>query len=226
MILTGADYKKYNCYFVTKAEKSFSASVFHELLHFFHILRNIERRDMEKVSNNCAFTVLSPSTIGRFYYTQKEGHNDHYRTKHTTLPWVTRNPTYNQEEHRTICGVPLPKQSLNQLTEDANSSEPKYLAGDELSENAFLFSLQHQLRDGHSDFNFYEDSDVVKKIFDVASFSNDEKAREQLDKILWCGKDMVYSYDRMEKGCLYLGASCIAELGVGEFLIPGGRKDK
>jgi hypothetical protein len=194
-------------------------SVFHELLHWFHALRDMKRYKTEKSGNSGKQNMVSNSTLGAFYYFGLDGYGDQARIENTSLPW--RNDTtgeYNQEEHRTICGAPLPKlkkqiiwnelielkgilfkstmahifkespkelatNMLENLADDmstrVNLAEylyrvigPKFLNGDELSENMLITTLEKKfvvLRNGHAEnFEFYEDSKAVKRIAQVA----------------------------------------------------------
>ncbi|MDR0580874.1 MAG: hypothetical protein LBG04_02030 [Holosporaceae bacterium] len=141
---------------IGKAEQPAIIPVFHELIHWLHSLRDIRRKKLERTKN-----FLDAKTLSAIYYFGF--HDEPGRRNVSSSPWGLR---YNQEEHRTICGIPHGQES------------PLFYYGDELFENLFIASIgskfcskQLFFRHGHSetglpDFYFFEDENVIKRELD------------------------------------------------------------
>jgi hypothetical protein len=160
------------------------SSVFHELLHWFHALRNIKRFKIEKTSDSNKQNLLTNSTLGAFYYFGLRSSSNQIYISNTSMPWRNdRSGEYNQEEHRTICGAPLPQikkmiigeqvrndisNMLEPLTEIIRES-PQKLSADvlEMCQNNRAYSVESLI-------------DMLDKVIAPSFFNGDELSENML----------------------------------------------
>ena len=136
-------------------------SIFHELCHWFHFLRNPKRYNLEKTAGNNTIKInglkndgtveiyLARSIYGEIY--DKESDKRKWRV--SALPWRDGNHVHF-EELRNIIG------SSNQVE--------GYLEGDDLSENLYRLSIGYPLRFGLSNEIYRESLTVVETIKHIA----------------------------------------------------------
>lgn len=137
-----------------------SALVYHELLHWFHELRDVSRFAVEGWS----FTAsgVRPdldvwrSPIIRYYWGEPQPSHTALTQKRATLsPWIlscsgdAACDRVDVEEIRAILG--------------AEPDVDDYLEGDDLSENRYRTELGLPMRFGHNRFLFFEDAQVISK---------------------------------------------------------------
>ena len=150
--------------------------VFHELVHWFHNLRDLRRKKLERST-----TFLTQGSLSGLYYKDVASENSAGKDI-SSFPWGLR---YNQEEHRTICGIP-----------SEVVTPPLYYHGDELCENLFIASLKYiggeslYFRHGHSetgspDFYFFEDCRVIEKEL--------KSIKDYLNIIIGCDNMEIYN---------------------------------
>lgn len=130
-------------------------ALFHEMNHWFHALRNIDRLGKEQNRNIIPYGFNSGNAAARLgaYYWNLGG-------------WVNMNVSQskwgrpNYEEIRNILGVPVFVGVANPIVGTIN--------GDDISENLYRICIGLPLRIGHVDngLSFYEDSRVVDRIIE------------------------------------------------------------
>lgn len=136
-------------------------SIFHELCHWFHFLRNPDRYTLEKTAGNNTILIngktyneipkipLAQYIYGEVYANDK--HKEGWRV--SALPWRESNHVHF-EELRNIIG--------------STSAVNSYLEGDDLSENLYRLSLGQPLRFGHSNEIYRESETIVNKAKNIA----------------------------------------------------------
>lgn len=141
--------------------------LFHEMLHWYHYLRNKRRYTDEGTARNASVKLngFVKGTqdicidIGRYYWDQNRNNNndnddlnDRWRT--SARPWLAE---YNLgycidfEEIRTILG--------------SHITVKDYIEGDDLSENLYRSAQNCYMRFWHTDTPYYEDNDVINQAF-------------------------------------------------------------
>jgi len=150
--------------------------LFHEMVHWFHVLRHPERHSKERVAFKTSRAIsLRDTTIyetigGYFWY----GIDDNNTTswKVSAIPWIghSDNSSYvNFEEIRTILGAPTFIRYRAVVPNAPYHPNPyMFLNGDDLSENKYRVSVNAKLRFGHASQPFYEDDSVIQKVIDVS----------------------------------------------------------
>jgi hypothetical protein len=152
--------RKDSAYMIALSERPSDVSLFHEMLHWYHALRDIARHDEEKDSF-AGTAALTDSKLGKYYW----GTDQSASWKISAIPWVSKIKVpreeemlvVNCEEIRTILG--------------SCRDVPGYLEGDDLSENLYRLSRGGYLRFGHTLIRFYEDKDVIEKAIEVCKKS-------------------------------------------------------
>lgn len=128
------------------SESSIDISLFHEMTHWYHYLRDPRRYGDECEANN-----LQQHCLGTYYWSelgdQPEWNEE--RRKISETYWT------NFEEIRTILGA------TNPITNNG------YREGDDLSENLYRMCVGYPIRFGHSNVPFYEDVRVINKAINV-----------------------------------------------------------
>lgn len=142
---------------ITQALVTIDVAIFHEMLHWFHHLRNPKRNYLEINANK---TLHFNNTIISQYYwhgidrcvlawnVNKENNYIHI--------WSSGFPNHlDFEEMRTILGMPH------------NSNTINYLNGDDLSENLYRVCKGLPLRFGYNGQSFYEDRKVINRVINA-----------------------------------------------------------
>ncbi|MDR3327763.1 MAG: hypothetical protein LBT04_06540 [Prevotellaceae bacterium] len=135
-------------------------SLFHEILHWFHMLRYHYRFIWEGAPNNDTKIYNTGKSglilIGEEYYKDISGTENDEKRKVSSYAWCAKgsNSIYfvNFEELRTILG--------------GNTESDKYENGDELSENLYRLCRNEPLRFGHSSCPYYESNVVIQRAID------------------------------------------------------------
>jgi hypothetical protein len=134
--------------------------IFHEMVHWYHFLRNRARFCKEIIYCSGLKTYF----LGRYYYGgMREGlfHNESESIT-SAKTWgkklnFRKDPAIEFEEMRTIVGVP-------RLSEF-------YFEGDDISENLYRMCIGKDLRFGHIPLEYYEDERVVAKAISVCALA-------------------------------------------------------
>lgn len=136
-------------------------SIFHELCHWFHFLRNPNRYLLERTAWNNTVLIngetydktlknsLAQYIYGDAYTSDSEKEK---RWRISALPW-REGEHVHFEELRNIIG--------------AVEAVGNYLEGDDLSENLYRLSIGHPLRFGHSNEIYRESEAIVNKAKDI-----------------------------------------------------------
>ena len=172
-----------NRYSICLFETESNISLFHEMIHWFHILRNPERflKEINAYSDgriNVAenlHVVGHYETLGSYFWGKIDnGTSDKDEWKVSATPWLTGSLAKSSkywvsfEEIRTILGAPTEKQYRGIQAKTAALNKYYYLNGDDLSENKYRVSLGTKIRFGHDVKPFYEDSMVIYRAKDVS----------------------------------------------------------
>lgn len=150
-----------------------SALVYHELLHWFHQLRNSNRFAYEATGQLKVEEGVDPcssSPIIRYYWgglhAKARGLGEWLITM---SPWLCSKADrgIDVEEIRTILG--------------ASPRLAGYLEGDDLSENLYRTELKLPIRFGHDAFCFFEDEQVIQKALEVCdgALANSDRVPEE-----------------------------------------------
>jgi hypothetical protein len=182
-----------NCHRVDRNACPPAVGLFHEMSHWFHLLRAPQRMVRECKAYMVAGWVGGPvippvnllgsgnmETIGSFFWGTLN-QNDANNSKFSAVPWVenkqintalgTRAQVINFEEIRNILGAPILARyrqivPINPAIPVANHFQ--YYEGDDLSENSFRVSLGLPIRLGHTSILFHEDYRVVNKALEIS----------------------------------------------------------
>lgn len=167
-----------------------AVALFHELLHWYHFLRNPARYGTEvggadmHAPRALSLANTDPDTVADYFWDvldnnpapgQPPAAMGHQVWKASMLPWIKVNGSevcVNLEEIRTILGLPWDAEAEDFLRTSS------FLEGDELSENLFRMELGLPLRFGHrhatsapdqgGDLQYFqEDARVIQKLIDV-----------------------------------------------------------
>ena len=137
------------------SEASLDISLFHEMLHWYHALRDTDRSTNE--SNYDGYYSLVNHPFGNYYWDGLDLTEQEAKRAISERPWKVEMPASGSEryvvsfeEMRTILGVP-------------NAEGQTYRAGDDLSENLYRVCLGSPLCFGYTT-DFYEDNNVVEKV--------------------------------------------------------------
>jgi hypothetical protein len=167
---------------------------FHEMLHWFHELRYPDRREAWTIGNLGLTPQLTPRSsddfgakvyLGKYYlnWPEKATANDLNRA---TQLWSGRNNIPNFEEMLTIWGggveswrkdyngvVDIPKAATTSISTRRTTNTPlsytamyTYLAGDELSENAYRRASNLEMRCYHQVLTCMEDTELLYRVYD------------------------------------------------------------
>ena len=141
---------------------SIDVALFHEMLHWYHELRDPNRKNVEKTGQPFVSLHLKDYFIGRYYWDfcstffEKDIINSNMLISERN--WTTDNNqnfiinNVNFEEMRTIIGVP---------------NDLNFINGDDLFENLYKACIHEPLSCGHGNTSGYEDTRVIDKIIDV-----------------------------------------------------------
>ncbi|MCR5224725.1 MAG: hypothetical protein K6C34_01455 [Alphaproteobacteria bacterium] len=137
-------------------------ALFHEMLHWYHHLRDVARqiRESNRGPSALHFTDVP---IGQFYWRKMNSAKLFANMVVSESVWSMNLPQLGSrvlfEDIRTILGVP-------------NNFKP-YLEGDDLSENLYRMCTANPLRFGYGNSSFYEDHTVIDKVIEsVTSHKN------------------------------------------------------
>ena len=137
------------CYaIVVEKLKPLDVSLFHELTHWFHFLKNQKRYHSEVSNKN-----LLESNMGKYYWNDFIDNKNDSEEYITGVQWrgsMTGKRPACPEEIRNILGMPL---------ESSNFEN-----GDDLSENTYRKELNLPLRFGHRNIGFIESEEAIKKV--------------------------------------------------------------
>jgi hypothetical protein len=161
---------------------------FHELLHQFHKLRDMERHDREKNTFASKHLTTEECLTSQFYGVEPSK----VSTKTiSSLPWANWkngtifggvievcakfcNASADSLLSQTLCNILLGLgETMCLKVEEVRTilgscrEFNRYLEGDDLSENLFLRSLKLPLRFGHGKLPFIEEEEVLKRAKDV-----------------------------------------------------------
>lgn len=140
---------------ITQSSSTIDVSIFHEMLHWFHHLRNPKRNEDEINENNALH--FNSASVPQYYWHDIDccilAWNASRENNYAPIWSLSFGPHSHLdfEEMRTILGMPH------------NSS----LNGDDLSENLYRMCTGLPLRFGYSGENFYEDRKVVDRVINV-----------------------------------------------------------
>lgn len=186
----------------------------HELIHWYHFLRDPKRYAKEYNAENGAVKIYGKKLgeegiaipIGSYYWPQQEL-SDKWRW--SAVPWVVlcgNNLVVDFEEIRTILG--------------SHTSISKYLAGDDISENLYRSCIGEPLRFGHAGVAFYEDKSVIDKVYStcnvVSPLYDAPEPHNATNYDVEGGPIFKYSSDILNQG---IGRFKIHKLGV-ELILP------
>ncbi len=152
---------------IGQANSSIDISLFHEMTHWYHYLRNPKRYDDECTGNNLN---LQNYYLGTYYWSGLDNCVTQWNTNRRKISqeaWSDRSITRYRvifEEIRTILGVPCGG-NIQRYNGD-------YKNGDDLCENLYRIDIGAPLRFGHSFEKFYEDRKVINKVLNAANESH------------------------------------------------------
>ena len=142
---------------IINSSMKFDVALFHEMLHWFHHLRNPKRNYLETNTNKTLH--FNDTVISQYYW---------HGIDCCILAWNTNNENnyahiwssgflshLDFEEMRTLLGMPH------------NSNIANYLNGDDLSENLYRMCTGMPLRFGYEGRNFYEDRKVIDRVINA-----------------------------------------------------------
>lgn len=138
---------------IVRHDAPVDVALFHEMSHWYHALRNIQRLSDEqnfappyKNFNSGA----SAARLGAYYWNLGGWANMNISQSKWGKP--------DYEEIRNILGVPVFAAGINPVHDTIN--------GDDLSENLYRMCIRLPLRIGHvnNGFSFYEDSRVIDRV--------------------------------------------------------------
>ncbi|MDR1391379.1 MAG: hypothetical protein LBI95_03375, partial [Holosporales bacterium] len=147
--------KRYDlCSYITMDTTSYDALIFHEMVHWYHHLRDPIRQNTEKDVSIVQIGNLAPYS---YFWNGLNGVNDINRERLSIRAWRGAGADILKiEEIRTILGSL--KNTIN------------YLEGDDLSENLYYACIFKPLSFGHSrDETFYEDNMVIDKVITITN---------------------------------------------------------
>ncbi|MBQ7673261.1 MAG: hypothetical protein IJT36_01870 [Alphaproteobacteria bacterium] len=174
--LTTVCEKIVNSHPISLVKRESDIGLFHEMIHWFHVLRHPERHSKERVAFKAHQAISLHDnaiyeTIGGYFWNGIDNNNTN-SWKVSAIPWVgySDNDSYvNFEEIRTILGVPTLKQYRETVPNVPHHLNPYvFLNGDDLSENKYRVSVNAKLRFGHSNQPFYEDNSVIQKFINIS----------------------------------------------------------
>lgn len=148
-------------------KKPLNVSLFHELIHWFHYLRDPNRVLQDKNLNDKHF---EDNVLSRYYFNASAA-NDTGKTVSESI-WHAKGKL-SFEEMRTILGA------------SPNLGQENYKQGDDLSENLYRKNIGIPLRYGYTKHTFYEDNEVIDKVFDSCNFY----------KCYYCAQEENVGYD-------------------------------
>lgn len=131
-------------------------NIFHEMIHWFHYLRNPGRQTLEeKVSSDELCQISESDGVYQCYWGMLDDGTSRERLNSMT-PWRADDACQQVllEEIRTMLGMPK------------NAS---YIEGDDLSENLYRACTHQPLCFGHESLPFYEDNRVINKVLQVTN---------------------------------------------------------
>lgn len=195
---------------ISIVERESHIGLFHEMVHWFHVLRHPERHSKERMAFKVPAISLRDTanreTIGGYFWGSIDNNNTN-SWKVSATPWLgySINDSYvNFEEIRTILGAPTLEQY--RLVVPNNPFHPNpyiFLNGDDLSENKYRVSVDAKLRFGHSNQPFYEDNSVIQKVIDVSGSAGGNIVN-------------LVDYNALDDGCR---PEC--KIGLGNFRVGG-----
>ncbi len=139
-------------------------SLMHEMLHWWHVLRNIKRTQEERDNRNPENGSYNYHNISNYYFSQYYWNGLNWLSKWngneaSILPWHFNGEYINFEEMRTILGF------------SCTDSSKHYLQGDDLSEDLYRVCVGKPLRFGYGHQGFYEDNIVIYRVINT-NFTN------------------------------------------------------
>lgn len=195
---------------ISIVERESHIGLFHEMVHWFYVLRHPERHSKERMAFKAPAISLRDTanreTIGGYFWGGIDNNNTN-SWKVSATPWLgySINDSYvNFEEIRTILGAPTLVQY--RLVVPNNPFHPNpyiFLNGDDLSENKYRVSVDAKLRFGHSNQLFYEDNSVIQKVIDVSGSAGGNIVN-------------LVDYNTLDDGCR---PEC--KIGLGNFRVGG-----
>jgi len=143
---------------IGKANSSIDISLFHEMTHWYHYLRNPKQYTYESDGTNLD---LQNYYLGAYYWS---GLDNCVTQWNTARRMVSQEAWGDFEEIRTILGVPCGGniQRYNGV----------YKNGDDLCENLYRIDIGAPLRFGHDANKFYEDRKVINKVLNAVNESH------------------------------------------------------
>jgi hypothetical protein len=180
--------KQDNYRVIKRCNSNYDTDVFHEMIHWFHALREPIRNSVEKLETSI-FTHYD--NIAKHYFENLEGYEDDGRKDVASRVWH-----HILEEFRTIMGAP---------------QNNDYLEGDDICENLYRMYISAPIRYGHGNIPFYEDGCVIDAYWDILIGhcekydipKNDiDNYWNIIDKRRYEVRDGIYdiNYDENEKG--------------------------
>lgn len=157
-----------------------SVSLFHEMLHWYHHLRNVDR--MNKEAGRVTKPHFHTHFLGKYYWGGLNSCANEWRGRLVSeQPWLAFSVIFgpadyvNFEELRTVLGVTY-RGSIDQYQQN-------YLQGDDLSENLYRMCIGIPLRFGYGRDCFYEDTKVIDRVVNscLKNFLLYSKAHEPED---------------------------------------------
>jgi hypothetical protein len=146
------------------SESSIDISLFHEMTHWYHTLRDPKRKNKEVADFDDDDLNLRNYHLGAYYWSGLDNCITKWGADRMI---ISQNGWGNFEEMRTILGVPYGG-SVHQYTGGDNI----YKEGDDLSENLYRVCIGSPIRFGHSRNDFYEDRKVINKVINAVNESH------------------------------------------------------
>lgn len=175
--------------YISLSEAGLDIALFHEMIHWYHRLRNCTRSLSER-SVDLAHNNEENYQIYMYYWRDLSA--DFNKKIISSLAWqATGNNRINLEEVRTILGI---KNTAN-LYYNSNNFIENYLEGDDLSENLYRACIGQFLRFAHVSIPFYEDKKVIEKVIDSCS-GNIKEYKHKLGRYRMLGISVDFCYGR------------------------------
>ena len=141
---------------IVLGETPLDVCIFHEMIHWYHWLRNAVR--FNKESDNIYGIRLDCALLSKHYWgkvVDKNDNNMEIRMLISEKNWKNTFDLVDFEEIRAILGAPAAIQG--------------FLNGDELSENLYRAHIGQPLRFGHGSRGFYEDNKVTDEVLNTVT---------------------------------------------------------
>jgi len=170
--------------------KTNDTGLIHEIIHWYHSLRDISRVVSETQAEKCTY-LINQTDLGKYYWGILDG--DNIRAKYSSIPWVRDYQYYLKGEQKNEKNVrhkyTANFEEIRTILGSQKNIIDNYLEGDDISENLYRANTNQPLRFGHSLHTFYEDSRVVNKAISITlsnlkKYSIDKQIKQLRDEDL------------------------------------------